>query len=162
MWAPGAAKAMRDSRRETAANGEPSDDANDTTVGIAELPSCCRLASDEAELNRRELSKLYSEAGEVIGEVRYTLLWRLSEISRICTALERVAEPDDLNDPEEVDRLRERTAQLALEAVQLRQEARLLLNSYQKASIKSAEASTVRRLRPVRFSGRYSAAYSAF
>jgi hypothetical protein len=129
---------------------------------IALAPPFRRLAGDEAELNRRELSKLYAETGEVIGELRYTLLWRLSEISRICSALERTAEPNHLDDPEEWDRMRERTAQLALEAVQLRQEVRLLLNTYNKETSRVGEASSVRRARSSRLTPRFTNAYSNF
>ena len=102
-----------------------------------------KLASEEARLNRSELEKLYADSSEVVGEFRYHLLWRLSQLERMCLCLERCC--IWLNDSEEdIRSTRELVSKLALQAVQLRQEARLLLNAYEKPA-RSEYPDTTRR-----------------
>jgi hypothetical protein len=90
------------------------------------------LAASEANVNRAELERLYAESYWMTGELRYHLLWRLSQLERKCSSLERMAHevPQDV---EELNCSRKHVAELALQAVQLRQEARLLINATRRA-----------------------------
>jgi hypothetical protein len=108
---------------------------NMQSVTIAEnldLHQLQELAASEAGVNRAELEKLYAESDWMTGELRYHLLWRLSQLERKCLALERIAHefPQDL---EELNCSRKHVSEVALQAVQLRQEARLLLNATRRA-----------------------------
>ncbi|HEY3324699.1 MAG TPA: hypothetical protein VGP72_29880 [Planctomycetota bacterium] len=95
-----------------------------------------RLAADEAATHRSELTKLYDQAAAVLGDTRYHLLWRLSELERVCRGLERHAQSSSAG-----IRCRTEVARLVVQALELRDEARLLLQGYQSNSRKSARRS---------------------
>lgn len=96
-----------------------------------------RMALDEARISRAELEALYNSAADVLGETRYELLWCLTQLERACAALERCARAEPLADPLP-RRVREEVAEHALQAVRLRQEARLLLCLYKgEAAVRS-------------------------
>ena len=92
-------------------------------------------------MNRAELEKLYNDSYSITGELRYHLLWRLSQLERKCFLLDRAVSetPADL---EEMERARKHVAELTLQAVQLRQEARLLLNATRRDTATSRRRSS--------------------
>jgi hypothetical protein len=99
-----------------------------TGVDDSEWPALRQLALDEAEINRLELEKMYSESYTLTGELRYHLLWRLSQLERKCHTLDRCVAEAPAN-AEELERIRKQVSETSLHAVQLRQEARLLINA---------------------------------
>jgi hypothetical protein len=97
------------------------DDGHAATGTTAD--SLLRLAADEVRINRAALEKLYALAGEVSGDVRYELLWRVSELERACREL------DWLQRDAHLDRhsLRRRISAAVRDAVMQRREARRLV-----------------------------------
>src|SRR5258708_9296611 len=91
-----------------------------------ELNRLQRLASDEARVNRRELHALYETANDLIGEVRYDMLWRLNQLQRICGSMERPI--PQCTDWEELSQVRQAIADRVLNAVELRQELKSMSN----------------------------------
>jgi len=92
-----------------------------------------RFALEEARVNRNELEKFYESAAQMIGETRYHFLWRLTQLERACAALEHCAILA-FSSHEDWEQIGEKVATLSLQAVELRQEGRLLLNAYQRAA----------------------------
>ena len=103
-------------------------EAQSTTCGIGRLEAArvVRHALDEARANRNELELLYSGGTGLLGETRYVFLWRVSQLERVCNALERCALLAGGN-PEDIARLNDRIAELTQRGGQLRQEAHALL-----------------------------------
>jgi hypothetical protein len=106
--------------------------ANTLVADSLDLLQLRELAASEAGVNRTELEKLYADSYWMTGEPRYHLLWRLSQLERKCLALERIAH-EVSQDVEELECSRTHVSELTLQAVQLRQEARLLLNAARRA-----------------------------
>lgn len=91
-----------------------------------------RLALEEAQVNREELERLYNES--MAGEIRYHFLWRLNQLARICSSLEQSVE-QSCQDGDDLIYMRQNIADLVLRAVQLRQEAKLLINSCRTSQV---------------------------
>jgi len=122
-------------------------------------------ALEEACVNRDELEKLYAESADVVGDLRYHLLWCLSQTERACRDLECCAKDVFLgNDDQHL--LDQRVGELSQKALQLRQEARALLDTYvEEVSRRSRAArsrqSSMRLQRPnTSNSGRFNTACS--
>ncbi len=87
------------------------------------------FARAEAAVNHAEVAKLYAVCDELMGDMRYHLLWRISELERICAMLDRYATSPEQCLSGAPSEIREIIAEKVLNAVELRQEARLLINA---------------------------------
>jgi hypothetical protein len=91
----------------------------------------CRMALDEARVNRNELERLYAAGVSIVGELRYDFLWRMSQLERVCVALERCA-MRSCTEREEIEHTHEAISALALEGVEIRQDVRAILAAYRQ------------------------------
>src|SRR5688500_10746927 len=92
----------------------------------------CRLALDEARVNRNDLEKLYTAGACIVGDLRYDFLWRMSQLERVCAGLERCAVQTyphvaEVADGEDIKHTHEAISKLALEGVEIRQDIRAIL-----------------------------------
>jgi len=89
-----------------------------------------RLAQDEASVNRADLERLYERGTLLLDELRYEYLWNLAQLERTCSELERAAQ-NALRESQSHREMRDRVSRLMLRAVELRQQARSILNGEQ-------------------------------
>jgi hypothetical protein len=93
------------------------------------------LALNEAEHISRALENLYTDSVPVCGELRYHLLWRLSQLEHIGSVLHRYfvdQVPED-----EFSQLRTRIKEMSQRASELEQEVRLLLDAWERPRVKT-------------------------
>jgi hypothetical protein len=115
--------------------------SNPTSVPSCHCPQCsldaerelCELAHNVALSFRADLEKLYSECTLVSGELRYTLLWRLSQIERAQLTLSRCAERST-ESGDDLHQLRVQIADLKKHGSELLEESRLLLDAWRQSA----------------------------
>ena len=112
----------------------------------AEAPMLARQAQQECSANRTETERLFDEAEDVGGDVRYHLLWRVSQLQRACADLERYAAEALDAGADELIRLRAQIARTILRATALREEAELLLAASRHEGLPPRFRTTSRRL----------------
>jgi len=94
----------------------------------------CARACDAAGSLRADLEKLYTECVLVAGELRYTLLWRLSQIERAQLCLQRLASrAEEPGQGEEPERLESQINELIKRGNELAEEARLLIDAWRQS-----------------------------
>ena len=81
---------------------------------------------------RVDLEKLYTECVLVAGELRYTLLWRLSQFERAHLCLKRLATRAQ-GSSDELERLESQINELSKRGTELAAEARLLLDAWRQS-----------------------------
>lgn len=92
------------------------------------------LARGVAGQIHADLANLYAESLLVAGELRYHLLWRLSELERIQLAVSRCIDQVTEGSSEDLGRIEAHIAELSKRGAEFTAEARLLVEAWRQSA----------------------------